>query len=99
MSVFCQPTRSGKSGKKAQCWQSPRLLRAAQPGTSTMNISPFLFLSRALSRVLAGSMLVAGAVLAFAQVAPTGAITGRVYNPASQEYVRNAEVRLDGSER
>ncbi|MBI5771477.1 MAG: TonB-dependent receptor [Verrucomicrobia bacterium] len=35
-------------------------------------------------------------VLAFAQ-ANTGTVQGRVYNPASQEYVRNAEVRLDGT--
>ena len=27
----------------------------------------------------------------------TGTVQGRVYNPASQEYVRNAEVHLDGS--
>jgi TonB-dependent receptor len=34
---------------------------------------------------------------ATAQPAGTGAIRGRVYNPASKEYVRNAEVRLDGT--
>ena len=40
----------------------------------------------------------------FAAVSPasglaqsTGTIQGRVYNPATQEYVRNAEVRLDGT--
>ncbi len=27
----------------------------------------------------------------------TGGISGRVYNPASQEYIRNAEVRLNGT--
>jgi len=32
-----------------------------------------------------------------AQPAATGTIQGRVYNPASQEYVRNAEVRLEGT--
>jgi iron complex outermembrane receptor protein len=32
-----------------------------------------------------------------AQPAATGTIQGRVYNPATQEYVRNAEVRLDGT--
>jgi iron complex outermembrane receptor protein len=36
------------------------------------------------------------AVSAFAQTA-TGSIQGRVYNPVSREYVRNAEVRLDGT--
>jgi iron complex outermembrane recepter protein len=32
-----------------------------------------------------------------AQAAAVGGIQGRVFNPASQEYVRNAEVRLDGT--
>ena len=31
-----------------------------------------------------------------AQTAGTGTIQGRVFNPATQEYVRNAEVRLEG---
>jgi TonB-dependent receptor len=36
-------------------------------------------------------------LLAFAQSASsTGAITGRVFNPASGEYVRNAQVRVEG---
>ncbi len=32
-----------------------------------------------------------------AQTAGTGAIQGRVFNPASQQYVRNAEIRLEGT--
>jgi iron complex outermembrane receptor protein len=32
-----------------------------------------------------------------AQTAGTGTVQGRIYNPASQEYVRNAEVRLEGT--
>lgn len=32
-----------------------------------------------------------------AQVAATGTIQGRVYNPVAKEYVGNAEVRLDGT--
>ena len=32
-----------------------------------------------------------------AQTAGTGTIQGRVYNPVSREYVRNAEVRLEGT--
>ena len=42
----------------------------------------------------------AGAALASlngAETAATGSVQGRVYNPASQEYVRNAEVRLEGT--
>jgi iron complex outermembrane receptor protein len=34
---------------------------------------------------------------AFAQTA--GTIQGRIFNPTSGEYVRNAEVRLDGTNR
>jgi iron complex outermembrane receptor protein len=36
-------------------------------------------------------------LLAFAQPAGTGTITGRVFNPASGEYVRNAQIRVDGT--
>jgi len=32
-----------------------------------------------------------------AQTAGTGTVQGRIYNPVSQEYVRNAEVRLEGT--
>ena len=32
-----------------------------------------------------------------AQPAGTGTVTGRILNPASQEYIRNAEVRIDGT--
>ncbi len=35
---------------------------------------------------------------ASAQTSATGTVTGRVYNPATQEYVRNAEVRLEGTQ-
>ncbi len=37
------------------------------------------------------------AVTLSAQPAATGSIQGRVYNPQAKEYVRNAEVRLDGT--
>jgi iron complex outermembrane recepter protein len=43
------------------------------------------------------SAWLAGAGALTAQPAGTGAIRGRVYNPVSQEYVRNAEVRLEGT--
>jgi len=32
-----------------------------------------------------------------AQTAGTGTVQGRIFNPANQEYVRNAEVRLEGT--
>ena len=41
----------------------------------------------------------AAAAVALAQTAATGTVQGRVYNPASREYVGNAEVRIAGSER
>lgn len=33
-----------------------------------------------------------------AQSAATGSITGRVFNPATREYIRNAEVRIEGTQ-
>jgi len=39
-----------------------------------------------------------GAALS-AQTAGTGRVTGRIFNPATGEYMRNAEIRLEGSER
>lgn len=50
-----------------------------------------VFVFFALSLVLAP--------VARAQAPATGSIQGRVYNPASQEYVRNAEVRIEGTNR
>ena len=40
--------------------------------------------------------LTAGALVLRGQPEGTARITGRVYNPATQEYVRSAEVRLEG---
>jgi len=39
----------------------------------------------------------AAVLSAQAQPAATGVVQGRVYNPAAKEYVRNAEVRLEGT--
>src|SRR5688572_2256628 len=36
-------------------------------------------------------------LFSYAQPAGTGTITGRVFNPASGEYVRNAQVRMEGT--
>lgn len=46
--------------------------------------------------VLLGACLACVATLP-AQTAGTGTIQGRVYNPTAREYVRDAEVRLDGT--
>ena len=45
--------------------------------------------------LLAGTALLTPAIAA-AQSA-TGSVSGRIYNPATREYVRNAEVRLAGT--
>ena len=38
------------------------------------------------------------AATALAQPASTGKISGRVFNPATQQYVRNAEIRVAGTD-
>ena len=58
--------------------------------------------NRTRSLRLSGSLLLAiSCALAFvsslsAQVG-TGRITGRIFNPATQEYVRNAEIAVEGT--
>ncbi len=58
-----------------------------------MNCPPLRF-------IFAASVLLASALSSLAQSASegTGAITGRVFNPATNEYVRNAEVRVEGTD-
>lgn len=63
-----------------------------------------LLASRSARQRLSGWFLTAAlfswaTVGAFAQAAGTGTITGRVFNPATGDYVRNAEVRLQGTNR
>ncbi len=59
-----------------------------------MNAAPSLFL-----RVLRfAALALAGLASALhGQGAGTGTIQGRVYNPSTGQYVRNAEVRLEGT--
>lgn len=53
-------------------------------------------ISRRLLGALAGAFLASG--LAFGAPSPdSGSITGRVYNPATKEFVRNAEIRVEGT--
>lgn len=62
-------------------------------------------LHRRLVRLAATQLVFSLMISAFvavsgrAQGAADGAITGRVFNPVTQEYVRNAEVRLQGTDR
>jgi iron complex outermembrane recepter protein len=48
-------------------------------------------------RMLFSLFLPLSACFAMAQSAGTGVVTGRVYNPATNGYVRNAEVRVEGT--
>ncbi|MBI5382256.1 MAG: TonB-dependent receptor [Opitutae bacterium] len=64
--------------------------------------TPRLSLSRrlasALPFLLGWIFVFAQTVPGSAQTIPTGTITGRILNPATGEYVRNAEVRIAGTE-
>ena len=62
-----------------------------------MNTNNPMIISRWLRRIVsiaAGVSLLAS--FSAAQTSAPGVIQGRVFNPVSQEYVRNAEVRLEG---
>jgi iron complex outermembrane receptor protein len=43
-------------------------------------------------------LLSCSVVVAFAQTASTARISGRIFNPATQQYVRNAEIRVEGTD-
>ena len=53
---------------------------------------------RIASRLGAVCVVPCFAALAFAQIAADGRITGRIFNPATQQYVRNAEIRVEGTD-
>lgn len=55
-------------------------------------------LHRLLPRVLFVLVCSPFATPSAAQVQGTGRISGRIFNPATQEYVRNAEVTVDGTD-
>lgn len=69
-------------------------MRAAK--ATALSRRGLLTLSRLLLAVTAAFSLAAAPLLQ-AQ-ASTGAVTGQVYNPATNEYVQNAEVRVDGTD-
>jgi iron complex outermembrane receptor protein len=53
---------------------------------------------RRLLRTLTGAGIALALTLSLAaQTTGAGTITGRILNPATQEYIRNAEVRVDGT--
>ena len=53
--------------------------------------------SRWLLRIAGAFAVLALPYLMLAQSGSTGTITGRVLNPATKEYVRNAEVKVEGT--
>ena len=53
---------------------------------------------RAWHRCFAWLLIASLAPLAAAQTATDGRITGRIFNPATQQYVRNAEIRVQGTD-
>jgi iron complex outermembrane receptor protein len=52
-----------------------------------------------IGRVLAALVFGLLAAVAAAQAPGTGRVSGRIFNPSTGEYVRNAEIRLQGTER
>src|SRR5260221_9877421 len=64
--------------------------------STTMTKHPLHPMRRWLAFVALAFGWLAAAVSIDAQSA-TGSIQGRVYNPATKEYVNNAEVRLEGT--
>jgi iron complex outermembrane receptor protein len=62
---------------------------------NTHDQPPFLRFGRALAALVFGLM----AAVAAAQAPGTGRVSGRIFNPSTGEYVRNAEIRLQGTER
>lgn len=65
--------------------------------SSADGASPRSFLSRTFVRPLTILFLGLAAAVLPAQTGATGTISGRVFNPASSEYVRNVEVRVVGT--
>ena len=55
-----------------------------------LSLRPFLTCFALLLAALSSSS-------SLAQTAATGAIQGRVFNPATQQYVRNAEIQIEGT--
>jgi TonB-dependent receptor len=83
----------------------PRLalaaLRAPRPNRfPIMQTSSYSWYRFGLMTVRLFAFLLLGALAsspATAQTAPTGTVQGHVFNPATKEYVRDAEVRLEGT--
>lgn len=65
--------------------------------SQTDEASPRSLIGRASTRILAVFLSLACVAMLDAQSAATGTISGRVFNPATSEYVRNVTVSVAGS--
>jgi TonB-dependent receptor len=67
--------------------------------TSPCFASATLRCNRSVFHLALSWLLIAGSfVTGFSQTASSGTITGRIFNPATQQYVRNAEIRVTGTD-
>jgi iron complex outermembrane receptor protein len=64
-----------------------------------MNTNETTMLRRIAIAAMIGTWLLSALTVQGQNAAANGTVQGRVYNPASREYVRNAEVRLEGTNR
>ena len=64
---------------------------------ASVNVSTFRFTPRS---ICLGWLLATVGLLSavFAQSAPAGRVVGRIFNPGTGEYVRNAEIRVQGTQ-
>ena len=69
---------------------------SSTPGCPIQSMNPATSVSQRVLRCIALTLVWLLPTI-HAQTAGTGTIQGRVFNPVSKEYVRNAEVRLEGT--
>ncbi len=68
----------------------------AGPARSSRREPPLMTGSNLFTRLATVLALIVGSPTS-AQPGGTGALAGRIYNPATEEYVRNAEVQIEGT--
>lgn len=93
------PTSRLPAAILAPSWVSIGNLNPSSPMKSIVSITFSSVLRGRLNLTALVAMAVAGmAPAAEAQTQPTGLITGRVLNPATGEYIRDAEIRIEGTQ-
>lgn len=63
-----------------------------------LRLQPSLSRSFRLAGLVLAALIPLASTPAAETAAPTGTITGRIFNPVSGEYVRNAEIRVQGTD-